>query len=73
MRRYIFAFPSITIAHKAQNILRERGFGADVIRTPKNLSSGCGYSVIVSGSVQNASMALEDNNINPKAVGEYLY
>ena len=71
MGRYIFAFPSVTIAMKAQAILRSNGFGTEVIRTPKNLSAGCGYSVVVTGSVDLASSVLENNNIRPKAVGQY--
>lgn len=70
MGRYIFAFHSVTVAMKAQNILRREGFGCNVIRTPKNLASGCGYSVVVNGSAELAAMTLERYKIAPKAVGK---
>lgn len=69
MGKYIFAFHSVTVAMKAQNILRREGFGCNVIRTPRNLASGCGYSVVVSGSAEMAAMTLERYGIVPKAVG----
>lgn len=70
MGKYIFAFHSVTVAMKAQIVLRREGFGCTVIRTPRNLASGCGYSVVVSGSAELAAMTLERHGITPKAVGK---
>lgn len=69
MDKYILAFPSVTIAIRAQNILRNTGFDTKIIKTPRNLASGCGYSVIISGSIKLASDVLEKNGITPKAIG----
>ncbi len=70
MGRYIFAFPSVTIAIKARNLLRNEDFNTDIIRTPRTLSVGCGYSVVVNGNVDAAAAVLEKNGIQPKAVGQ---
>ena len=69
MGRFILAFPSVTVAMKAQTLLRREGFGCNVIRTPRNLASGCGYSVVLDGSIQLAAAVLEKWGIPPKAIG----
>lgn len=68
MNRYIFAFPSVTIAMKAQTLLKNSGIRSEIIRTPKNLSVGCGYSVSVNADVEEISALFEKNGITPKAV-----
>lgn len=71
MDRYVFAFASVTIAGKAQSVLKRNGVSADIIRTPKNLSVGCGYSVVANGDAQMLSDILEKNGVQPKATGKY--
>ncbi len=68
--KYIFAFPSVNIALKAQNVLREAGFEASVSRTPKSLASGCGYSVITDALPEDAADAFEKSGIRTRAVGK---
>lgn len=68
MNRYTIAFNSITIAMKAQILLRTKGFLTEIIRTPKNLASGCGYSLVVSGNIEEAIDYLEKSGIKHKAV-----
>ena len=68
MNRYIFSFPSVTIALKAQALLKGKGIKSDIIRTPKTLSVGCGYSVSAVGDVSEISELFEKNGISPKAV-----
>ena len=70
MERYIFAFPSVTIALKAQTVLRRKGISADVIRTPKSLAVGCGYSVSVAADPGVTTELLEAEGITPRAVGK---
>ncbi len=70
MKRYTIAFTSITIAMKAQNILRQKGIFAEVIRTPKNLASGCGYSIVLNGNLEEAIDYIEKSGIKYKAVTE---
>lgn len=70
MERYIFAFPSVTIAIKAQSILRRNGISADVIRTPRSLAVGCGYSVSAAGDPGVTADILEAAGLTPRAVGK---
>lgn len=70
MERYIFAFPSVTIAIKAQAVLRRKGIPAEVIRTPKSLAVGCGYSVSAAADPGVVSELLEADGITPRAIGK---
>ncbi|MBR1393308.1 MAG: DUF3343 domain-containing protein [Ruminococcus sp.] len=45
MKKHYLAMTSITYAMKAYDFLRRRGIRCEVVRTPKNLGSGCGYSI----------------------------
>lgn len=67
---YLIALNSITYALKAENILKEQGFYCVVQRTPKNFSSGCGYSIRVKGNIDIIIKILERNNIQIKAISE---
>lgn len=69
MERYIFAFPSVTVAIKAQTVLRRNGIPAEVIRTPKSLAVGCGYSVSAAADPGAVAELLEAEGITPRAVG----
>lgn len=70
MERYIFAFPSVTIAIKAQSVLRRNGISADVIRTPRSLAVGCGYSVSAAADPGVIADILEAAGLTPRAVGK---
>lgn len=70
MNKYTIAFVSVTTAMKAQIVLRANEFYATVARTPRNLASGCGYSVTVAGDVERALAVLEQHGIKYKAVME---
>lgn len=43
----LIAMTSITYAYKAKDILNGLGYFCEIERTPKNLGSGCGYSIRV--------------------------
>ncbi len=62
----IIAMSSITYAMKAKRILNGAGFYCEVERTPKNLSSGCGYSIRVKGDIEKIIGILKNNGINYK-------
>ena len=68
--KYTVAFGSVTIAMKAQTLLNHNGIRTSVVRTPKNLSSGCGYSLSGYGEVSMTASILERNGIKYKAVME---
>ncbi len=71
MNKYTIAFVSVTTAMKAQNVLRANDLYAEVSRTPRNLASGCGYSVTVVGDIEIALSVLERHGIKYKAVMEH--
>lgn len=70
MEKYIFAFPSVTIAIKAQSVFRQNGISAEVVRTPKSLAVGCGYSVSASVDPGAGASVLENAGITPRAIGK---
>ena len=65
-RTYI-AMTSITYAMKAKSLFEKQGWHSDVIRTPKDQSSGCGYSVAVRAAEHEAVGLLDRHGIPHKA------
>lgn len=70
MKKYTVAFPSVTIASKAKYVLETAGYEARLIRTPKTLASGCGYSVATNANAAAITSLLEQYGINYKAISE---
>lgn len=66
MRYTLIAVSSITYAMKAKRILNNMGYFCEIERTPKNLASGCGYSVRVRDDPEMISSILDKNNITIK-------
>ena len=63
MTTYLIALTSITYANKAQNLLKSLGYYCDVQRTPKNLATGCGYSIRVKGNIDEIKNILSNASI----------
>ena len=72
MKKYTIAFSSVTIAMKAQSVFRANGYKTEMIRTPRNLSSGCGYSLIYFGDIEVAVEILESRGIKFRSIMENL-
>ena len=70
MKKYTIAFSSVTIAMKAQSVFRNLGYKTEVIRTPRNLSSGCGYSLVFFGDIETAVEILENKGIKFRSIME---
>lgn len=70
MKRYTIAFGSVTVAMKAQSVFRSEGIRAEIIRTPKNLASGCGYSLVFDGDIDAAINIMDYKGIKYKAISE---
>ena len=47
MQKSLIAVSSITYAMKAKKLLNNMGLYCEIQKTPKNLGSGCGYSIRV--------------------------
>ncbi|MCD8006492.1 MAG: DUF3343 domain-containing protein [Oscillospiraceae bacterium] len=67
MKYTLLAVSSITYAMKAKKLLNGMGIFCEVTKTPKNLSSGCGYSVrirdnpdYVVGILEKSGIAVKD-------------
>ncbi len=67
MAKAIIALTSITYAMKAKNILSSMNIRSEIIRTPKNLGSGCGYSIKADGEPEKIIEILEGYGIKCKA------
>ena len=68
MKRYTSASPSITLTSRPKYILEAQGYEAKLIRTPKTLASGCGYSVVTDAQPQVIAELLESYGMNYKAI-----
>ena len=68
MNKTLLAMSSITYAMKAKEILNSRGIYCEIERTPKNLGSGCGYSIRVKTDVKKVVEILGRYGISPKDI-----
>lgn len=62
----LIALSSITYAIKAKNLLNDMGYYCEIERTPKNFSTGCGYSIRVKDDVGLILSILAQNDISYK-------
>lgn len=59
----LIAVSSITYAMKAKRLLNNMGYYCEVEKTPKNMSTGCGYSIRVKDDPEMISGILTKNGI----------
>lgn len=62
------AMTSITYAMKAKDMLNGLGYFCEIERTPKNLGSGCGYSIRIKDNPDFIIPQLERHSIPYKGV-----
>lgn len=62
---------SITYAMKAKDLLDDLGYRCEVERMPKNVGSGCGYSIIVYEDSDTIVQILKRRGIPFKGVYDY--
>lgn len=62
----LIAVSSITYAMKAKRLLNNMGYYCEVEKTPKNMSTGCGYSIRVKDDPEMISGMLTKNGITNK-------
>jgi len=70
MKKTYIAMSSITFAMRAKDVLSRSGIRCEIVRTPKNLGTGCGYSIAVTGDVSRALRLLDNNSIPHKMTYE---
>ena len=66
--KYLIGMTSVTYAVKAQNLLNSKGYFCQVVSTPKNLGSGCGYSISVRDDPDEITSILREHGIKFKEV-----
>ena len=62
----LIALSSITYAMKAKRLLNNMGYYCEIEKTPKTLSSGCGYSISVKDDSDIITSILSKNGIQHK-------
>ena len=68
MKKTYIAMTSITYAYKAKTLFEREGIHCDVIRTPRNIGSGCGYSLETDSDPYTVTKMLIKNGIKFKEV-----
>ena len=68
MNRTLITMTSITYAMKAKTLLNGKRIYCEIEKTPKNIGSGCGYSLLIKDDADSINNILEENNIPHKEV-----
>ena len=68
MKNHLIGMTSITYAVKAQKLLISKGYRCQVVSTPPNVGSGCGYSLSVSDDPQIITDILSRAGIKYKEI-----
>ena len=63
MKKSLIAMTSITYAMKAKNLLNSLKYYCEIQRTPKDLGTGCGYSIAVTAPTEERAAILEKERI----------
>ena len=63
MKLYLIAMRSITYAIKAKELLNRLGFFCEIEKTPKDLASGCGYSIKIRDEPEKIKKLLKERGI----------
>lgn len=67
MGKILIAMTSITYAMKAKSLLKDKGYFCEIERTPKNIGTGCGYSIRVHESSDLIISILDEYKIPHKS------
>ncbi len=71
LKAYYFIVDSVTSAMRANDILNRMGIQSKIVRTPRKFSNkGCGFSVVVFSSIENARAILNKNGVRILSVQE---
>lgn len=63
MKKTLITMTSITYAMKAKTLLNRRRIYCEIEKTPKNIGTGCGYSIRIRGNKDEIIQFLDENNI----------
>lgn len=63
MKRYIVATGTVTYAIKGRDLLRKKGYKANIERKSGEKVQGCGYAIIFEGDIGAAELLLRQAGI----------
>lgn len=63
MKRYLIQVGTVTYAIKGRDLLRRKGFKADIERKNSDKTYGCGYAISIVNDLQDAIRILKDNGV----------
>lgn len=66
MGKILIQMTSITYAMKAKDLLNQKRIYCEIEKTPKNIGSGCGYSIRIKDSKNYILKILDENKIPHK-------
>ncbi len=70
MKKYIITTGTVTYAIKGRDLLRRKGFNVKIERIASGASSGCGYSIVLSGEIKDAESLLRSAGIKILEISE---
>lgn len=71
MNRYIITTGTVTYAIKGRDLLRQKGFNVKIERiTSGKGSAGCGYSIILTGELNDAEKILRAAGVKILEINE---
>ncbi len=71
MKRYIITTGTVTYAIKGRDLLRQKGFNVKIERiTSGKGSAGCGYSIILTGELNDAEKILRAAGVKILEINE---
>ena len=71
MKRYIITTGTVTYAIKGRDLLRQKGFKVKIERiTSGKGSAGCGYSIILTGELNDAEKILRAAGVKILEINE---
>lgn len=70
MKKYIITTGTVTYAIKGRDLLRRKGYNVKIERIASGASSGCGYSIVLTGELGEAESLLRDAGIKILEISE---
>ena len=63
MKKYVITTGTVTYAIKGRDLLRNPGYNVNIARIASGASTGCGYSRILNGELEEAESILRNAGI----------
>ena len=72
MKKYVITTGTVTYAIKGRDLLRKHGYNVKIERIASGASSGCGYSIILNGELEEAESILRNAGIKILEINEKM-